>query len=50
MKLFLCKDEDDSWYFSLIPFEELDLNDNTVSCPSMDNELDYIWEDLNKKS
>lgn len=43
-------DEEDEWHFSLVPFEELEPEDNVI-CASMNNGewLDVIFEELNIK-
>ena len=51
MKMYLYKDdEDDRWNFSLVPFEELQPEDNVISCSINNDEwLDVIFEELNIK-
>jgi hypothetical protein len=47
-RMYLRKDEWGDWYFSLVPFEELESRDNVVSCPGMDVDLDIVYGLLNK--
>jgi len=53
MKLYLYKDDnddEDEWHFSLVPFEELEPEDNVISTNKVNNFLlDAIYEELNNK-
>jgi len=48
MKLFLHKDDDESeWYFSLVPFEELEPESNLVAVDASTNEtINCVYQEL----
>jgi len=54
MKLYLYKDDnddEDEWHFSLVPFEELEPEDNVISTNKVNNFLlDAIYKELNIKN
>ena len=47
-RMYLRKDEQGNWYFSLIPFEELEPENSVVSYPSLESYLDSVYEILIK--